>query len=197
MRAAILAALTLPHAAAFALRAWRPAARIAPRPPRRVVSASAPATAPAAVAALADADTTLQWLDGRVRAAVADAFGPEGAAAVAAMPPATVITPASKVEFGDYQSNAALPLAKARDDADARARGARALQSARARARTARSRTPLSPPPLVSTRARAARRRSGSSRATSRRGSSPRSTSRRRAATPRPRSRGRASSTCA
>ena len=138
MRAAILAALTLPHAAAFALRAWRPAARIAPRPLRRVVSASAPATAPAAPAELADADTTLQWLDGRVRAAVAEAFGPEGAEAVAKMPPATVVTPASKVEFGDYQSNAALPLAKARDDADARARC-----NLRARARAPRAREHL------------------------------------------------------
>ena len=48
----------------------------------------------------------VEWLGGRVRDALVEAFGPEYADAD------PLITPATKPEFGDYQCNVAMPLGK-------------------------------------------------------------------------------------
>ncbi len=48
----------------------------------------------------------VEWLGGRIRDALVEAFGPEYADAD------PLITPATKPEFGDYQCNVAMPLGK-------------------------------------------------------------------------------------
>jgi hypothetical protein len=75
---------------------------------RRHVQASAVASAPASSSTSSTAETVdvSGWLAERVQAALGEAFGPEFASAD------PMLTPATKPEFGDYQCNAALKLAK-------------------------------------------------------------------------------------
>ena len=72
----------------------------------RVMMTAAP-PAPAPPAAAGSTLDVLEWLDGRVKEALVDAFGPDYADAK------TLLTTATKAEFGDYQCNVAMGLGKA------------------------------------------------------------------------------------
>ena len=65
----------------------------------------APGAAPPSAADAATMDV-LSWLGDRVRAALVEAFGPEFADAD------PLLAPATRAEFGDYQCNVAMGLAK-------------------------------------------------------------------------------------
>ena len=62
-------------------------------------TAAAPTDDGLAEVGASESTDVLAWLDGRVQAALVDSFGAEYASAK------TLVTPATKLEFGDYQCN--------------------------------------------------------------------------------------------
>ena len=85
----------------------KPATKAAAPPPTPTAPA-APPPPPAPVPVSADGSTlnVFDWLQAQVRAALVDAFGPE----YADTPP--LLAQATRPEFGDYQCNVAMGLAK-------------------------------------------------------------------------------------
>lgn len=106
MHSLTMLAIALARPARFHV-AWRggPAAR---ELARRHVLVRAVASAPASPSTSSTAGTidVSGWLAERIQAALGEAFGSEFASAD------PMLTPATKPEFGDYQCNAALKLAK-------------------------------------------------------------------------------------